>query len=303
MKFFLYTKFDCSIFFENKLIHLKKNTPFEVEEKSVLVLFPFCENYLSQTIIIEIEKLTQCKNAKIIFLPTYTIIEIYPNEKFTLQYFKTKQLKNGIIASLISFPTTIMVETKGKIFKYETNKKFENVEITENENLVLFEQTENFFCCICFHKTSHQFFEFNGNVNINANALTILADQNTYAKHGKLQVFNISSTNLELVSSEPVYLNKKPSSVPPFLIHIAFFEAIKEEDYELAKSYLTTEFSAKLNSEHFKKFFGEFSQIRNLVENNEYKIAILKKENTNILRARVFSFKINNNKICDIVED
>lgn len=116
-------------------------------------------------------------------------------------------------------------------------------------------------------------------------------------------MFEIKENSFEKISSEPIYLNGSPSRFAPFLNHIAFFQAIKEKDYFLAKNLLSKNFSQNLSDESFERFFGDFDEVKPLVLNGQNKIALLKKITERHWQARVFKVSITESLINDIVEE
>ena len=120
-----------------------------------------------------------------------------------------------------------------------------------------------------FHKNSKKFLELNGNFTLKNNQIKYIKNKNTFAHHGEFYHFEINNQDIILKDFFTVYLNGQPTAHAPFLNHIAFFEAVRESDFNLAKKYLSPIFNSILTPAHYKNFFGNFDEIRPLNLHNK----------------------------------
>lgn len=301
MKKFLYSKFDCLVEQEDgQQFQLSVGKPLELQDNSILKIFPIHNQYLPFVL-----NIPESEHIKLIKFPNYEILELLSAPSIsTPTIFKIKNFRNGTL-SLIGSPFTFFIDYNNSEYNYKINENnLKNFSFKETNNVFFLtaEVLENDFV-VCFHKKSKKFLELTGNIRITETKITNVSNKNTFARHGELTEYNITEQDFELISKEVVYLGEMPAKVPPFLIHIAFFDAVRLKDYNLAKSYLCEEFANKLNSEHFKQFFGEFDSIKTIKEGGIVKIGLVKDKSKQFATAKLFSLKFSNNKISDIIEE
>lgn len=276
--------------------------PLVLNNGEYVKIFPLENGKLPFCFVVD-NKILQNNYLNGIEFEKYTILEVQAPQIFSGEFFKTKTF-NDYTASVLGKPFKFNIDFKDNHFSFNCKKDLKDINIFDQKNLIVIESfsgAQDYV--VCFHKKAEKFFEFCGNVDIKDTKIVEVKDKNTQARHGQLNEYAIETDKIELLASEPIYLNKMPQIVPPFLFHIAFFEAVRENDFELAKSYLTPEFSEKLKTAHFKEFFGEFEQIKPIMENGEHKIALIKKINTNCQKAKVFTLKFVDNFISDILTE
>lgn len=219
------------------------------------------------------------------------------------EFFLSKNIKNGVV-SVVGIPYKFNIEIDSKQYHFEISKILSNIKILETKKLIILESEsleKDYY--VLFHKQEQKFYEFFGSVEISENNIKAVIDKNTLSKHGEVLEYNITENSCELVSKELVYLNEKPCLVPPFLTHIAFFEAIQQKDFFLAKTFLSNELTEKLTAEHLSQFFGDFDSFRVINQKGEIKIALLVKIGENEFNAKVFNLTFCKEKICDINEE
>lgn len=300
MKYFLYSKTTCLAEVNEKTSEVSNKTPLVLNNGEYVKVYPL-ENGKLPFCFVAGNQVLQNKNIRATDFGEYTILEIQAQQIFSGEFFKTK-IFNGYTASVIGKPFKFNIDNKDKHFSFDCKEILTEISIYENKGLIVLDclaYGQDYM--VCFHKKEEKFYEFYGNVDIKDTKITEIKDKNTQARHGELNEYAIELDKIKLLSSEPIYLNKMPVKVPPFLFHIAFFEAVREKDFELAKSYLTEEFSRKLKTAHFKEFFGEFDQIKPIIENNQHKIALIKKSSPYCQKAKVFTLTFENNLIADIL--
>jgi len=302
MKYFLYSKSACLADVNSKTCEVSNKSPLVLSNGEFVKIYPLENGKLPFCFVVD-NKIMQNKYIKATEFGEYTFLEIQAPQIFSGEFFKTKTF-NSYTASVIGKPFKFNIDNKDNHFSYNCKNDLTEITIFEQKSLIVLESlTSGQDYVVCFHKKEEKFYEFCGNVDMKDTKIVEVKDKNTQARHGELNEYSIETDNIKLISSEPIYLNKMPVIVPPFLYHIAFFEAVREKDYYLAKTYLTEDFSEKLKPAHFEEFFGEFEQIKPIIENNQHKIALIKKVNTHSQKARVFTLTFVDNYISDIVEE
>ncbi len=125
---------------------------------------------------------------------------------------------------------------------------------------------------------------------------------NDIAKHGITKEYNFNSEHI--VTTSLVYANNTPNIVSKIeLVPYAFFDAVKSQNYDLAREYLTDELSKKLTDLHLEKFFGKFNFItQSLLKDAKInEIALIYKDNNKSI-AKIYLVELNHNKISNILE-
>ncbi|MDD2227476.1 MAG: hypothetical protein PHH71_02730, partial [Clostridia bacterium] len=205
---------------------------------------------------------------------------------------------------LIGKPFNLLIENEERHYVFKCGDNLKNIVFSEKNSCLIMQAEQNEFdYVVIFHKNSKTFYEFVGVFSLDNNTITLIKDKKTFARHGELLKFEINEKNINLALSEPIYLNGKPARIAPFLNTIAFFQAIKEKDYVLAKYYLSQNFALRLTPEHFEEFFGEFDEIKPITYLGRRKIALLQKVSHNHSIARIFEVVSENDSIKDIIKD
>ncbi len=127
-------------------------------------------------------------------------------------------------------------------------------------------------------------------------------EQTDMAKHGVIIQYDFATTPYT-TNHQTVYVNNQPDLVSsPLLIPYAFLEAVQIKNYKLAHHYLSRELSHKLKNQHLDNFFGEFVEIKqNIYTKTNYPIALTYGKD-NYYQTKLFCFKIENNKIKNIIQ-
>lgn len=299
MKYYLYSKTEVLVETANLSQKLTFSSPIILESGQIVKVFPLKSGELP--FCFEVGK--ENKNIKEIQFKTYKILEIIPTQLLSGEFFKSKTITNGL-ASVVGKPFRFNILINGKEFSKPLEEGLSNVEIKETKNCVVLSanQGENDYV-VLFHKTAKNFVEISGSVDLSETKISAVQNKNTLAKHGELASYEITEKGIKTLSKEPVYLNKQPVITPPFLTHIAFFEAVRENDFNLAKTYLTGEFASNLSPQHFKTFFGDFVEIKPIKENGKVKTALLFKQSENIFTAKVFELEYFGGKISNIIDE
>ena len=138
-------------------------------------------------------------------------------------------------------------------------------------------------------------------VEYEKNKIQIYSDCNDIAKHGKITTYHLEG---ESVTREVdfVYANKKPQLIKKEeLIPYAFFEALKIENFNLARFYLCEELNEKLTNDHLKLYFKKYVNVIPAPNNNfkENRVCLVY-EKDNIKECKMFDCRIENSKIKNI---
>ncbi|MBR4406916.1 MAG: hypothetical protein IKT27_01215 [Clostridia bacterium] len=240
------------------------------------------------------------KNIKLMQLEEHCLIEIQPERVVSGEFFLSKVLKNGV-ASLVGEPFRFNVFLGQEKFSHAISERIYDCEIYEKRNIVfVLGRSVDWDFCVVFHKVSKVFLEFCGDVEISESRIHAVQCLNTLAKHGKVVEVEITDSGFEVLGSEAVYLGEKPAFVPHFLSHIAFFEAVKVKDFNLAKTYLVPEFAESLCPQHFEEFFGEFEVILPLRQQGATRVALLSKNSEGTFLGHTYTLELSGNKIKNI---
>lgn len=281
--------------------HPTKQNPTLVQNGDVIKVFGLEHNALPFCFVVGQEnpfiKTTQFNN--------FQFLEIVDMPKvFVPKMIKTKKVTPKGEASVLGEPYTFNVSTNDGNFCFGLPNNLKNINLQDAKNCVFVDgDVENQDFLVVFHKKTNEFKEFVGSVEFDGNTIKAVNDCHTLAHHGKLQNIEITETGFDVQSEETVYLEQKPSTVPPFLAHIAFFEAVREKDFNLCQSFLCKELAEQLSAQHLQEFFGEFQQIKVIKEDGQSKVALISNQSPTFATARVFCLDFQNGKIADIREE
>ena len=284
---------------KSEVVKLNLKLPLEVQKGQIVKVFSLDKAFIPFCFEVGAEH----KNIKTITLENSCLLEVSPEPIVSGDFFLTRPFQGGV-ASVVGAPFRFNVITETEKYSYFLSEKIYNFEIHDKKHIVfLFATSADGDLCVAFHKNQKKFLEFYGDVEITGEHIKAIKKLQTLARHGELVEVAITEHGFEMQSSEAVYVGGKPAFVPPFLTHIAFFEAVKVKDYFLAKSYLTDEFARSLQPEHFEDFFGEFEEILPLKEKSQTKVALLEKKGENAFVGKTYLLEFREGKICNIVSD
>lgn len=117
----------------------------------------------------------------------------------------------------------------------------------------------------------------------NGNVCRTLSHVGDMAGRGMVNVFKEG----EATEKHYVYLDNESSENQTILAPVAFLEAVRAEDFAVAKKMLSEKLSGALNTEHMRKFFPQQSEIVCYRENNKNIFACLGQE------AKMFEFTLD----------
>ena len=122
------------------------------------------------------------------------------------------------------------------------------------------------------------------------NQILCSKEVNDFANRQVYEYYEISEDEIRQKNIKIKYNLQEPNlTVNPNIIPMAFLEAIKIEDYEVAKKYLCDELRNNTTDEHFKKYFGNFSSFLNLKNST---LAIINSEKILICQFVIIESKI-----------
>ena len=125
------------------------------------------------------------------------------------------------------------------------------------------------------------------------NQILCSKEVNDFANRQVYEYYEISEDEVRQKNIKIKYNLQEPNlTANPNIIPMAFLEAIKIEDYEIAKKYLCDELRNNTTDVHLKKYFGNFSSFLNLKNST---LAIINSE-----KILICQFVINESKIQEI---
>lgn len=254
----------------------------------------------------------------------------YPNNNYLLTIspfligaktlgIKTKTLTFGLTKHTIYYslnaPFNVKLESENTFCEYSFNEVICNINfVTIASNLLIYAKLENglgyVFCNINFENNTYSL--------VSLEKIDLLENKNNFiytyknlndiSHHGEVCKYSIQNQYNKVCyivynENSPVIIKHKE------LIPFAFFEAIKIENFKLARLYLTPELSNKLTNYHFKKFFGKFIKATLPLTHEEYEdeISLIYENKNNDDKtekyAKNYKVLINeNSKIYNILE-
>ena len=166
-------------------------------------------------------------------------------------------------------------------------KLFENAECQKNgQNTIL--SFDNNYCFVFSSNNQILFNDYYNGINIKNGSIEILTNLNDIAKHSIITTITNNNISKKTVYqfSHPMLTNCKK------IIPIAFLQALKVDNINLAKHYLTQHLSDIATKESLNSFFGDFKRID--LDGENYVLFYPDKTH------KIFSFDFSFNKISKI---
>ena len=296
MKFFkVRTDYDCLV--KNKdgenLLDANSELLFESPEK--LLIYPLSHvNKNCYPFVLDLSGEEKSRFYKKFELKGYDLFYI-SNLPFVNNEIIEKVTINQKEFKVILNEGYLKIETDKMAKTLPLNNLFDDFEIQTIENFVLIHLISEKECLCIFNAENDNINFFEGNkIEIFEKRISITRELNDIARHIIFESYEIKNSIIEKVDSglkhsfEFENIIKNPNLVP-----LAFLEAIKYEDFELAKFYLNDKLSSTPNNQ-FKEYFKTFSKIIPL-EKLTYGLVSGDK-------LKVFHFQMENNKIAEISE-
>lgn len=312
MKIGVSSLFDCVVDANGKKYHLHKNfSRLEIEldptEKMTLLVYPVgTKKLLSYAVNIFFENGIICDS------PYADVFRLNENEfeielkKMTLfsNDFKTlsKQIINGQEVFLIQGdPNYFCVLQNDKVYAQKIDFEISKFDFQTIQNFpaVLGRSGENKFLTL-FNTKNNRFFNcFGINVYFENDIITEIKSLYNTAHHARIRKYKFDQDGgAELVVDELVYLDKSPNIIKSEkVLPFAFFEAIKQKDFLLAKSYLSEKLAKGLNVDAFEEYFGQFDKILpyHFSQKEGHFVCLLSKKD-----CKIFCVEIKDGKIIEI---
>ena len=309
-----YSKKPCNIFINGELVGLIDNVQKFFIDMVVFsnTLVVTCEpiSNSTETLIPISFKLTYENNKLTSSLPSAKIIP-FPNSNFDVVLnFKKLMLNNktslfnkklgsfNVLAMIDSISTISIFSSENNLFTTQTEfiTNFESEQI--NNLIVCNANTNSGTFMLIFNTTTSEVLVCDEFMQIEKteNNIKALKNLNNTLKHGK--VFDVD-LKTSTVTNYNVYLEEFLSLSEQNLIPLSFLEAIKEEDFKIAMTYLDPKLN-DVTEEKLKQYFDGIDEIYYncyYLKQDVCNYTIISKNST-----KNFNFYMVNNKIAEIEE-
>ena len=328
MDFYLHIKpsFDCVLnYYDNQKSLIKNKTySFILKDKTALSFYPsFSEELNSLPFSCILEPFNE--NSLQTNMSNLTLTR-FPNNNFLLEVnpfifanspvgfgLKTKVIRTQNTPHTISWFSNnylnCRIENSTNYLDFRNNCKVTDMEAKiKDGNILIYFRTQNskFVTCHILYENNKYFLQEMQEVDLlegNENTITTYKNLHDYANHGEITTYSFE--NAFNKTKELAYNNQKPTitKIKEF-VPFAFFEALKNKNFKLARNYLSPALSSKLSNNHLNKFFGNFEKPYQTLspEYNPEEIALIYYSKP-VKYAKVYNIKFNNeNKIENIEE-
>lgn len=309
-----YSKKPCNIFINGELVGLIDNVQKFFIDMVVFsnTLVVTCEpiSNSTETLIPISFKLTYENNKLTSSLPSAKIIP-FPNSNFDVVLnFKKLMLNNktslfnkklgsfNVLAMIDSISTISIFSNDNNLFTTQTDF-LTNFEAKQINNLIVCNaNTNSGTFMLIFNTTTSEVLVCDEFMQIEKteNNIKALKNLNNTLKHGK--VFDVD-LKTSTVTNYNVYLEEFLSLSEQNLIPLSFLEAIKEEDFKIAMTYLDPKLN-DVTEEKLKQYFDGIDEIYYncyYLKQDVCNYTIISKNST-----KNFNFYMVNNKIAEIEE-
>lgn len=309
-----YSKKPCNIFINGELVGLIDNVQKFFIDMVVFsnTLVVTCEpiSNSTETLIPISFKLTYENNKLTSNLPSAKIIP-FPNSNFDVVLnFKKLMLNNktslfnkklgsfNVLAMIDSISTISIFSNDNNLFTTQTDF-LTNFEAEQINNLIVCNaNTNSGTFMLIFNTTTSEVLVCDEFMQIEKteNNIKALKNLNNTLKHGK--VFDVD-LKTSTVTNYNVYLEEFLSLSEQNLIPLSFLEAIKEEDFKIAMTYLDPKLN-DVTEEKLKQYFDGIDEIYYncyYLKQDVCNYTIISKNST-----KNFNFYMVNNKIAEIEE-
>jgi len=309
--------FDCLLKNQTTEIFLKANITYSFlasMQKINLLFYPInaCQNSLPFCFMFDSKNPSHSSNIKVSdFKNNNFMLEVNPFyiSKQNSLLLASKKVKTDLTEHNIFFNTNsnlnLKVESNYDIFEANFDVKIEELKaVVLSQNILIFANGK--------HKSIVVLLEYlqNKYKPILCETVDILEETETqlktyktlfdFAGHGVVNTFDLKQ-NL-LPTTQLVYANSSPLLAKhKEIIPYAFFEAIKINNFKLARFYLSQDLSKKLTDKHLKVFFENFDDVQQSLSTGAPDEVALIYNNNPCNKTKVFKLEFDNqNKICNI---
>lgn len=286
----IFAKFPCVICLLEKEIELEENKFLEISLKGneLVKVFPVCKRNDCYSLAYS----QRVEDFDILDFKDFYLLEIKEKliSKNPIQLLVNEFDK--CLFSLYDFPHILSVNYDGKCYTYNFQEKFE--EYTLKNNYLLAKSEDKMTFCL-FNKASKKFdYIIATSIEINKDKIITIDMLNDIAKHCEKREYTFNNDNLKLINKELYYINNEPKlCFNTDIMPIAFLEAVKFGDYNLARKYLTVNLKARLSDNHLKAFFKDIDKI--IPIDNKY--AVIDQSG----QTEIYTFEFEENLINNIV--
>lgn len=251
-------------------------------------------NFKNNNFLLEVSPFIFSSTPTMLGLKTKTITT--ENITHTITYFSNNNLN-------------FRIENNSSYLDFSNSYKVSELNVkAKNEFIFLYFKCQNskYFTCVVQYKNNKYFLQETCEADLleeQENVITTYKNLHDFASHGEIITYNF---NTEFsVTKELAYNNNSPylTKVKEF-VPFAFFEALKVNNFKLARYYMSNKLSQKLSNNHLKKFFGNYEKVHQTLspEYNPEEIALIYNKKP-IKYAKIFNIKFNEeNKITNIEE-
>ena len=218
------------------------------------------------------------------------------NNKTTL--FNKKIGSYNVLALIDNISTISIFQNDENLFTTKT-EFLENVNASQINNILLFSgKQKNNNYLLAFNTSNNQPIFYDQFIKIEKDETTIkaLKNLNNTLKHGKVFNLNLKTNKLNTYN---VYLETFTQVNEENLIPLSFLEAIKEQDFNLAKTFLDSSLE-NTDEEKLKQYFNGVNEIYYNCYNLKQNVANYTIKNDETIKN--FNFYLKNNRIADIEE-
>lgn len=309
MKIGIITQFDCVLDCNGSKYTMKKNiSRIELEifsdEECILLFYPTSDaRLLSYTAQLKIENgklLSACPHVKKVednlgdaeleFLP------------FRLFCAKIKKVFKGSFAGfdikVFSADKNFVCFDDGtEVFFAEFDGKIKSCNFLTVSNFpAVFVKMHERSKLFVFRSENETIDSFDGQIEIDDDMLSVTDEKNDFAKHAKKTEYKYENGQLVTLSEELLYAGGKPQITSNAkIIPLAFFEAVSEKNFLLAKEYLSGDLASRVTMEMLEDYFGDFDKVRpyNFQADKGYFVSVVKGGKSKIFRIRIQNAKID----------
>lgn len=320
------SSFSCVLAYLSTQKNLDKDRiyTFILKDKTTLSFYPNNDN-ISSSLPFSCEIDPDCENLIKTGRNNITVTR-FPNNNFLIEIspfvftstptmlgLKTKTIKTQNITHTITYFSNnnlnFRIENNNSYLDFSNNCKVIDLNIkAKNDNIFLYFQTKNtkYFTCLINYQNNKYLLQETSEVDLleeQDNIITTYKNLQDFASHGEIVTYNFDnefSITRELAYNNPTPYKTKVKEFVPY----AFFEALKVNNFKLARYYLTPKLSNKLSNNHLKKFFGNFEKAHQTLSPNfnPEEIALIY-YGKQLKYAKLFSIKYDEeNKISNIEE-
>lgn len=302
---------------------------YDSKEQSVLSIYPIdstqsvYKKNIPYSIRLKTEEnklICESKNIKLINYghQIYELIFL-PNYIYYAKILLTKNIPYSDsqinITLITNYHSKLKIELKNKTIEFNCKQFLDHFDayiknINNRDYLIITSNVENLDYLIFFVIDENNLFKLaeilNDKIELSGEIILCmnkLRDMNKHIIVTKYKILDKKIIKIEKYLSK-LDKNNKNSEKIEFIPYI-FMENIKVKDYEKAKEYLSEELKNTLTNNHLKKYFGEFVDIKQPLQDHlksNYVALIYKNQNNYIAKYYKFQFKNNTIYNVDFIE-